>query len=222
MTRVLLLNIADVTEEEYQRLYLQSSFRRKKKADRYLRREDQVRCICAGQLLRFALGADDFEVETNPYGKPSVKNRPDFHYNLTHSGCWVAIAYGDDILGIDVEKIDWNPGKEKLAHRFFTCDEREYVLRQDNQGTGNRFYEIWTAKEGYLKYLGTGLRKDLRSFDIFCPENGVVIHHRILPDGSSLSLCAPEQPYSVTFISPEMLLQPAAAAESCKIPPTVL
>jgi 4'-phosphopantetheinyl transferase len=205
MTRVLLLNIADVTEEEYQRLYLQSNFRRKKKADRYLRREDQVRCICAGQLLRFALGADDFEVETNPYGKPSVKNRPDFHYNLTHSGCWVAIAYGNDILGIDVEKIDWNPGKEKLAHRFFTCDEQEYVLRQDNQGTGNRFYEIWTAKEGYLKYLGTGLQKALDSFSVLELESPNRFYFQP-EEGYSMTLWTADGAYELQTITVSDLL----------------
>jgi 4'-phosphopantetheinyl transferase len=166
MTRVMMMNISDVTEEDYRRLYLRSDLSRQKKADRYLRREDRIRCICAGQLLRFALESADFQVKIGPYGKPEVKDRPDFQYNLSHSGNWVVIGCASTPVGIDVEEMDWNPGKEKLSRRFFTPDEQDYVFCQTPGEIAQRFYEIWTAKESYLKYLGIGLQKALDSFSV--------------------------------------------------------
>ncbi len=166
MTHILMMNIADVTDDDYLRLYRQSDRSRQSRADRYLRQDDKVRCICAGFLLRLALGKDDFEIETDTFGKPMVKDMPDFYYNLSHSGNWVVIAYGNCPVGIDVEQVRWNCGKEDLARRYFTVDEQDFVFGQSQQGIAARFFEIWTSKESYLKYLGTGLRKSLDSFSV--------------------------------------------------------
>lgn len=200
MTHILMMNIADVTDNDYLRLYRQSDRSRQSRADRYLRRDDKVRCICAGVLLRFALGKDDFEIETGTFGKPMVKDMPDFYYNLSHSGNWVVIAYGNCPVGIDVEQIQWDPGKENLARRFFAADEQEFVFGQGSQGIGERFYEIWTAKEGYLKYLGTGLGKSLNSFSVLQLQspNRFTLH----PDPEySLSLWTDAEGYDLKYLS---------------------
>lgn len=170
MTGILALNICGIDEHTYKLLYEISSAGRRLRADRYLRQEDRIRCICAGLLLRYALGKRDFEIETGPYGKPAVKNEPGFHYNLSHSGHWVVLAYGDRPVGVDVERIQWDDRKEKLVRRCFTAGELDYVFGGGQQKTAERFFEIWTAKEAYLKYLGTGLQKPLDSFNVFSLE----------------------------------------------------
>lgn len=205
MTHILTMNDSAVTENDYRRLYLLSDQYRRRKADRYLRQEDRIRCVCAGLLLRFALGKADFEIETAPNGKPRVKDCPDFHFNLSHSGNWVVIAYGTSPVGVDVEQIHWDSGKDNLARRFFTADEQAYVFHGHEQGRAERFFEIWTAKEGYLKYLGTGLHKALDSFSVlqlkspnrfsFQPE-----------DGYSLTLWTADAAYDVIEVSVAELL----------------
>ena len=42
--------------------------------------------------------------------------------------------------------------------------EYKYILESESQG--NAFYEIWTKKEAYVKFLGTGLSTPLSSFDV--------------------------------------------------------
>ena len=51
-----------------------------------------------------------------------------------------------------------------IAKRFFSENEYKYILESESQG--NAFYEIWTKKEAYVKFLGTGLSTPLSSFDV--------------------------------------------------------
>ena len=210
MTYVLMMNIADVTGEDYCRLYLKSDSYRRKKADRHLRQEDRIRCIVAGALLHLAVqkavGHADYEIETSPFGKPMVKGAADFHFNLSHSGQWVVIAYSSRPVGIDVEKICWDSGKENLARRYFTADEQDYVFGQGPQGCAARFFEIWTAKEGYLKYIGTGLQKSLNSFSVL--QLATPNRHSFLLDGEySMSLWMEEEACDVEQLSASDLLK---------------
>lgn len=205
MTHILIFNISGIDESAYRILYGRSMPGRQQRADRYLRQDDRIRCVCAGALLQFALGRDDFEIETTPSGKPLVKDRPDFCFNLSHSGDWVVIAYGNRPVGIDIEKIDWNTGKENIARRFFTADEQAFVFGQSEQGRAERFYEIWTSKESYLKYLGTGLRKALDSFSVL--QLSSPNRFTLQPDsGYSLSLWTQEEAYDLTRLSVSDLL----------------
>lgn len=190
MIRVVCADLSRLDSADYQMLYEMAGEERKARADRCRRREDALRCVAADALLRYALGSDTYTVEKTPLGKPFIRGREDFHYNLSHSGNWVVMAYGDGEVGVDVERLRTNIDTEALARRFFTPEEQRY-MREEPDG----FYWIWTGKESYLKYLGTGLTKALNSFSILFPKPEVRIHHRILPDGSHLSLCTAEREY---------------------------
>lgn len=187
MIRVLYSDISKL-ESSYQMLYDGATAERKQRSHRYRRKEDALRCLAAGALLQHALGTADYTAAKGPFGKPYIKGNNSFHYNLSHSGNWVVIAYGDRQVGIDVEKICMDAGKEDIARRYFTPDEQDYVF-DTKELAPQRFFEVWTGKESYLKYLGTGLQKNLASFSIFSLEPELQLYHRILPGGYSLSLC---------------------------------
>lgn len=193
----------------YEALYRRATPDRKQRADRYLRREDGLRCLAAGELLRRTvereLGSAEFTVIKDPGGKPRIAGQEHFHYNLSHSGNRVAIAYGDSPVGADVQQMHMDTGKEELARRFFTTEEQDYILEQPEL-TEARFYRVWTGKESFLKYLGTGLKKSLDSFSIFSPDISPMLRFRILPDGYCVSLCSSDpdcifelddQPFSI-------------------------
>ena len=210
MTHILSINISGIDDSAYRTMYDLATDRRKQRADRYLRQEDRIRCIAAGALLHLAVqkavGNADYEIETNPFGKPMVKGAADFHFNLSHSGRWVVIAYGSRPVGIDVEKICWDSGKENLARRYFTVDEQDYVFGRGPQGCAARFFEIWTAKEGYLKYIGTGLQKSLNSFSVL--QIATPNRHSFLLDGEySMSLWMEEEACDVEQLSASDLLK---------------
>ncbi|MBR2048943.1 MAG: 4'-phosphopantetheinyl transferase superfamily protein [Oscillospiraceae bacterium] len=190
------VTLPEDSEALYDALYRRATPERKQRADRYLRREDGLRCLAAGELLRRTveqeLGITEFTVVKDPGGKPRIAGQDHFHYNLSHSGSRVVIACGDSPVGVDVQQMCMDAGKENLAKRFFTQEEQAYVFASPEQ-TGARFYRVWTGKESYLKYLGTGLKKSLDSFSILSPEISHMLKIRYLPDGYCVSLCSSDQ-----------------------------
>ena len=104
------------------------------------------------------------EIKRNEHGKPYFKNLPDFHFNISHSTDILAVAISDGKVGIDIEKL--RTPDLRIAKRFCE-DEQAYVTETDPK---NRFFEVWTKKEAYLKYKGTGISGGLNSFSIFNTE----------------------------------------------------
>ena len=187
MIRILCVDIASAEKDTYDRLYGMASPERKKQADRYRRQEDKLRCVTAHALLQTVLGTDAFQIERRACGKPYVKDREGFFFNLSHSGRYVTIAWGASEVGVDVQQHDASVDREKLAGRYFTADEQAYI-----QGDIFRFYEVWTKKESYLKYTGKGLQKALDSFSTLVPDPKIRYLYRDLEGGYSLSLCTTE------------------------------
>ena len=201
MIRVVCADIASADACIYRGLYEKASDQRKSRADRYLRQEDKLRCVTAAALLKNVLGADDDQIAKNDFGKPYLKDRRDVHYNLSHSGRYVVLAWGDTELGIDVQKHEVCTNMEAVGTRFFALDELQYA-----RGDTTRFYEIWTKKESFLKYTGRGLHMGLRSFSVLAPEGNVRYFHRMLDTEHSLSLCTEADAYELELLDVRQLL----------------
>ncbi|MGR6000898.1 4'-phosphopantetheinyl transferase superfamily protein [Bacillus cereus] len=55
----------------------------------------------------------------------------------------------------------------KSSAIFFSTEEAEYVFSIKSQNEQiNRFYDLWTLKESYIKAIGRGLSIPLESFSI--------------------------------------------------------
>lgn len=67
-------------------------------------------------------------------------------------------------MGVDVERI--RSADLKIARRFFTDNEYRYITKTGSD-IDIRFFEIWTKKEAFIKYIGKGLSIPLNSFDVF-------------------------------------------------------
>lgn len=196
MTTIRSVILPEDPEELYETLYHRAAPERQRRAEGYLRRADGLRCLAAGELLRQAvereLGLTDFAVVTDPGGKPRIAGQDQFHYNLSHSGSRVVIAWGGSPVGVDVQRMHMDAGKENLAKKCFTPQEQAYIFGSPDRQS-QRFYRIWTGKESYVKYLGTGLRKRLDSFSVLSPEIAPMIRTWYLPGGYCVSLCTREE-----------------------------
>ena len=205
MIQILCINLSFANETIYEHLYAQASPERRDRAERYRSREDALRCVTADALLRCVLGTDYTRMEKTSDGKPFLPHRPDFHFNLSHSGNWAAIAWGNSNVGLDVESLRDDTNIDAISRRFFAEDERKYIFTEAHDRI-HRFFEVWTGKESYLKYLGTGLKKDLTSFSVLSPESGLRLYREVLPDGSLLCLCTTEEEYSLKRLDVQYLI----------------
>lgn len=223
------LDITEVSQELYEKFYKKASAERRQRADQYRCWEDARRCIFAEGLLRFSLQeaygyCPNMEICHGEHGKPFIKGMEGFQYNLSHSGKWVVIGYvvpgldGGTGVGIDVEKIRQSGNWEKMAARFFAKDELEYVsLASDEKEKVERFTEIWTRKESYVKCLGCGLSKNLDAFSVDDATGyvqdplgnvikGIVVRSYPLGEDYYLSVCSNDEQVEIKNINVQELI----------------
>lgn len=113
---------------------------------------------------------EPFHYIAAPGGKPRLEGHPEIHFNISHCAACAACALGDAPVGIDVE--NRFPWKESLAARICHPLERERLRKLEPEEQEQWLNRIWSRKESYLKYLGTGIRRDLREFQVWEEEEG--------------------------------------------------
>jgi 4'-phosphopantetheinyl transferase len=132
------------------------------------------RFILARVMLRHQLGnalgivPESLSFATGRHGKPHLDapgmDRPP-HFNLTHSGGFVALVIADDEVGVDIENSRPVTTARRLAHRFFCPEERKQVFELEGEARDRAFLRIWTQKEAYLKAIGLGVGMSLRGVE---------------------------------------------------------
>lgn len=106
---------------------------------------------------------DDIQILRGENQKPRLKNFPNFHFNISHSGDFSVCAFDDFSVGVDVEKV--RPiAVQKFAARLFT--PREQAALEKAPDPLAAFFRLWTAKESVVKQRGTTLARDLRRLEI--------------------------------------------------------
>ena len=89
------------------------------------------------------------------YGKPKIHNARNLEFNVSHSGSWIVCAISTETIGIDIEK--HKPVQLGELDIILSQEEKQWLEATSLQSKPSLFYDIWTAKESYLKALGGGL-----------------------------------------------------------------
>lgn len=133
------------------------------------------------RICRTIPAPQPLQVACEARGKPYILHVP-WHYNLSHSGDYAALAISDAPVGIDIQQMQ--PYRDSLVQRFFSAEEvaayeklvsakvrgtssgwldavearrRNTVVGQLFHDGASLFYTLWCRKEAYGKLLGTGL-----------------------------------------------------------------
>lgn len=165
------VKIMDITEEKLDKLCLLIDSEKKYKVKKLINKKDKIRTVIGEILVRIIISKElkinnkYIEFDKNQYGKPYLKDYSNFNFNISHSGDYVLCAVDNKSIGIDVEEVK-HIDYEGIAKGFFTTKEFDYIINQDLKFQLNRFYEIWTLKESYIKCCGQGLSMPLKSFSI--------------------------------------------------------
>lgn len=111
--------------------------------------------------LRFAYGE---------FGKPSLCDGLDeLWFNLSHSDDVAVLGICTAPIGVDVERI--GGAHEDVARDYFSEGEAAAVLALPESQRAEAFYRYWTAKEAFLKALGTGFSRSSTSFTLISAPN---------------------------------------------------
>lgn len=130
--------------------------------------------LMARHLLAERCGtpAGDFRFVENAHGRPDIAHPPldrPFRFNLSHSGGLVACVIGDKgDVGVDVERLDRPHVDPRVIRRYCSEAEQAALAGMPEGLRHERFLQLWTLKEAYVKARGTGLTLPLRSvsFDL--------------------------------------------------------
>ncbi|WP_088068800.1 4'-phosphopantetheinyl transferase family protein [Gottfriedia luciferensis] len=110
------------------------------------------------QLVKYVLG--DVEIERDDKGKPYLRNDVR-SINWSHTkGAWVLAVSKNGRIGVDIEQtiLDYD---HSLYGWVLHKEEKAHLLN------GTPFSHVWTKKEAYLKYKGTGLDEDIAYINSF-------------------------------------------------------
>ena len=95
--------------------------------------------------------AEPLDITCGDGGKPALKDGPAF--SLSHSGERVLCALSDRAVGADIQRL--RPDHQALARRFFTAEEVAWLEAQQERELA--FTLLWSLKESYVKFLGSGI-----------------------------------------------------------------
>ncbi len=117
------------------------------------------------------------------YGKPHALNNtrlPAVSFNLSHTdGLVVLVITRHSLVGVDVELSTRDNDVLDIARRYFSANETEGILSLATHKRTERFYDLWTLKEAYIKARGLGLSIELSAFGFDLSEPG---HIRFAPE----------------------------------------
>ncbi len=137
-------------------------------AGRFRQEADRLRFTTGRQMLRLlgsqylSVAPEEIVIFSERHQKPVISsplNQP-FHFNISHSGEWVLIAFADSELGVDIEEIKTSFSFQTIIQDQFSEAERNFLYNSSDPL--HSFYNLWTRKEALLKAWGTGLKEDLR------------------------------------------------------------
>lgn len=131
---------------------------------------------------------------TSERGKPYFKDIP-LSFNISHSKGIAVTAVTERVngeVGVDCENI--RICRRNTAARVFSPEERQLILNSPDINLA--YTKLWTLKEAYVKYTGTGLAGHMRDIS-FSYNNGEIVSSdsearlftRISDDLTAVSLC---------------------------------
>ncbi len=150
----------------------QARFYFEKDRHRYLVTRALVRTV----LSRYApIAPEAWTFITNEYGRPEVASghvpAQGISFNITHTdGLIIVGVVRGYVLGIDTENVTERKAPIEVADRYFAPDETAALRALPESMHPQRFFELWTLKESYIKARGMGLSIPLDHFSFSFPE----------------------------------------------------
>lgn len=166
MTEIYIVDTSFLCDAEvFRARYSSASDARRAKIDALRSEQEKRLSLGVWLLLEYALrnrGIASPRLAYGEAGKPYLAEHPDVFMSLSHSGDRVMCALSSGEVGCDVQEIgSMDPA---MAKRYFHPKEIELLRAATDAERQALFYRIWTAKESYVKALGSGISRGMRDF----------------------------------------------------------
>ncbi|MBA4020392.1 MAG: 4-phosphopantetheinyl transferase [Pirellula sp.] len=152
----------------------------RRRRDRFLFTRDRDSFALSHGLLRLVLSSYS---KTNPaawtyawndWGKPRIVEpaaEASLRFNLSHTrgGALIGVSRSLEV-GVDIEATQRETSCLDLADRYFSPSEVAALRQLPDSRQRERFFELWTLKESYIKARGMGLAIPLDQFSFAFPK----------------------------------------------------
>lgn len=140
-----------------------------------------TRALCRIMLSHYAaVDPAAWRFGQNEYGRPHLLGPQQglglsFNLSNTRSLVAMAVARGTDEVGVDVEELQRRPAPVEIADRYFSPHERAGLQALRGAAQSQRFFDLWTLKEAYIKARGQGLAIPLDAFSMSLDSAGITV-----------------------------------------------
>lgn len=170
MVEVFFSRVSEVNDLQFiDKSYNMVSENCKSKAKCFRFEADRLRTIIGELLARygicncFGIDASKLSFNVSEYGKPYIDGIP-YYFNISHSDDYIICGVSDINIGVDIEKMqDIDFG---FACDVFSDDEMRRFSSESVENKKELFFSIWTLKESYVKWLGSGFHRKLSSYTV--------------------------------------------------------
>lgn len=184
---------------------------------KFVGKKDLLRGLYSSLLIRSVISQklnltlSEIEFHTNENQKPFLKNHPNFHFNISHSGDYVICGVSNSTIGVDIELMKIK--NLEIAESVFAEQELQVFKNLPENEKQIFFFSLWTLKESYIKATGKGLSLDLKSFyfkinnegfiSLFSPYQYKCINFKIydIDQNYTCAVCAEDIYFPDTVIS---------------------
>lgn len=189
---------AEISTPDMQRsLLARLSADERARHERFRFEDDRHTYLVAHALVRSALAqiagtsVHALDFVAGEHGRPEISapaSACGFRFNLSHTRGLVACAFTRAVdVGVDVEYAERTVELLEVGERVFSAREMRGLRALQGAQARERFFELWTLKEAYIKAIGKGFSAPLRAitFHVEQPDPVPVSFGHEIADNSS-------------------------------------
>ena len=155
----------------------------------------------------YGIPAAEARIEKDEKGKPYLEGYPDLYLSISHSGPYIACAFGDKPVGVDTEMWKAHPKWRRIVDKMHLREREAFdracggAASEEAEEPVEAFCDLWVRKESFLKAIGEGLRIPFYAF--YTTEERVrqelrkepyfIRNYRVEKEPVSIAVCAGEE-----------------------------
>ena len=155
----------------------------------------------------YGIPAAEVRREKDEKGKPYLEGYSDLYISISHSGPYIACAFGDKPVGVDTEMWKAHPKWRRIVDKMHLREREAFdracggAASEEAEEPVEAFCDLWVRKESFLKAIGEGLRIPLYAFDTteervrqeLRKEPYFIRNYRVEKEPVSIAVCAGEE-----------------------------